>query len=79
MQKHHKVIRSSLKYPGAKKHSDARASTPVRIFCAGGGAGDEESRLYSKDPNIIEHIRIAKMRPKGSSENSQIQLINSEH
>lgn len=51
-----------------KKHADARTSSPVRICCCGNGFADVERRLYSREPNIIEHIRMAKMRPNGSSE-----------
>lgn len=68
MQKHQSVMRSSLKYAGTKKQADARASRLVRIFGAGIGVADVEMCLYSIEPNIIEHIKMAKIRPKGSSD-----------
>jgi hypothetical protein len=50
-----------------KKHSEARTRTAVRILCEEYGFVDVETCLYISDPNIIEHIRMAKMRPNGSS------------
>jgi hypothetical protein len=50
-----------------KKHKEARTKTPVRILCAGYGFVEVDRLLYISDPNIIEHMRIAKMSPKGNS------------
>jgi hypothetical protein len=60
-------MRSSRTCPGIKKHSDARRRTPVRIRWAGQGFAEVEMLLYINDPNIMEHMSMAKMRPKGNS------------
>jgi len=50
-----------------KKQRDARTRTPVRILWAGHGFTEVEMLLYVSDPNIMEHMSMAKIRPKGSS------------
>jgi hypothetical protein len=50
-----------------KKHREARTRTAVRILWDEYGFADVETCLYISDPNIMEHMRMAKMRPNGSS------------
>jgi hypothetical protein len=50
-----------------KKHRDASTRTAVRIRWEEYGFVDVETCLYISDPNIMEHMRMAKMRPNGSS------------
>jgi hypothetical protein len=67
MQKHQSVTRSSRTCPGMKKHRDASTRTAVRIRWDEYGFVDVETCLYISDPNIMEHMSMAKMRPNGSS------------
>lgn len=50
-----------------KKQTDASANVPIRTFFAGKVEDVIVMLLYSIDPSIIEHMRIAKMRPNGRS------------
>jgi|TARA_R110002003_G_scaffold68_14_gene6172 hypothetical protein len=50
-----------------KKHTEARTRTPVRMRWEDHGLVEVEMLLYKSDPNIMEHMSMAKMRPNGSS------------
>jgi hypothetical protein len=50
-----------------KKQTDATAKVPIRILFAGRVTDVPVMLLYNMDPSIMEHMRIAKMRPNGRS------------
>ncbi len=60
-------MRSSRKWPGTKKHADATAKVPIRTLFAGKVEDVLVMLLYSMEPSIMEHMSIAKIRPKGRS------------
>ena len=60
-------MRSSRKWPGTKKQIDATTKVPIRILFAERATDVVVMLLYSIDPSIMEHMRIAKMRPNGRS------------
>mgnify|MGYP004504105841 CR=1 FL=1 len=50
-----------------KKHADATTNVLMRTLFAGNVEGVVVILLYSMEPSIMEHMRIAKIRPKGRS------------
>lgn len=56
-----------------KKHADATTKVPISTLLAGNVEEAVVMLLYSIEPSIIEHMRMAKIRPKGRSTRELVQ------
>lgn len=50
-----------------KKHAEATTKVPMRTLFAGNVEEVFAMLLYSMEPSIMEHMRIAKIKPNGRS------------